>query len=99
MAHPNFNPDDLVALTQTPTPQETPIPTERNCHHCAKPIDPDRLEALPDTTQCIRCARKYPATTIGYMVFGHKTGPELVVLKNPDEETKRLADNAHNRAR
>lgn len=27
------------------------------CESCQQPIDPERLEALPGTTQCIRCAR------------------------------------------
>ena len=28
------------------------------CQSCGKPIDPERLEALPYTTQCIDCKRK-----------------------------------------
>ena len=28
------------------------------CQTCARPIDPERLEALPYTTQCIDCKRK-----------------------------------------
>ena len=28
------------------------------CQTCGKPIDPERLEALPYTTQCIDCKRK-----------------------------------------
>jgi RNA polymerase-binding transcription factor DksA len=28
------------------------------CTSCQKPIDPGRLEALPGTELCIRCARK-----------------------------------------
>jgi RNA polymerase-binding transcription factor DksA len=27
------------------------------CEMCGLPIDPERLEALPGATQCIRCAR------------------------------------------
>ena len=27
------------------------------CEHCGKPIHPDRLAILPDTTICIRCAQ------------------------------------------
>jgi RNA polymerase-binding transcription factor DksA len=27
------------------------------CEHCHKPIDPARLEALPDTTLCIECKK------------------------------------------
>jgi DnaK suppressor protein len=28
------------------------------CERCGKPIDPARLEILPDTTRCIACAGK-----------------------------------------
>ena len=28
------------------------------CESCGQPIDPERLDVLPDTTLCIRCARK-----------------------------------------
>jgi RNA polymerase-binding transcription factor DksA len=28
------------------------------CESCEQPIDPERLEALPDTTLCINCARE-----------------------------------------
>jgi RNA polymerase-binding protein DksA len=28
------------------------------CRSCGQPIDPERLEALPYTTQCIDCKRK-----------------------------------------
>ena len=27
------------------------------CEHCGEPIDPERLEILPLTTVCIKCAR------------------------------------------
>ena len=30
------------------------------CSVCDRAIAPARLEALPDTTMCIECARKYP---------------------------------------
>ncbi|RME85577.1 MAG: TraR/DksA family transcriptional regulator [Caldilineae bacterium] len=29
------------------------------CETCGKPIDPERLEAVPTATQCIDCARKH----------------------------------------
>ena len=28
------------------------------CQTCDQPIDPERLDALPHTTQCIECKRK-----------------------------------------
>lgn len=32
----------------------------RLCSRCGKPIAAARLEALPDTTMCIECAKKFP---------------------------------------
>jgi hypothetical protein len=32
----------------------------RLCTSCHGPIAPARLEALPDTTICVECARKFP---------------------------------------
>jgi len=28
------------------------------CESCGRPIDPERLDVLPDTTLCIKCARE-----------------------------------------
>ncbi|MCA1553796.1 MAG: TraR/DksA C4-type zinc finger protein [Chloroflexi bacterium] len=28
------------------------------CESCGKPIDPERLAILPETTRCVDCARK-----------------------------------------
>ncbi|MFT3786340.1 MAG: TraR/DksA C4-type zinc finger protein [Tepidisphaeraceae bacterium] len=35
--------------------------TKRLCSICGQPIAKARLEALPDTTVCIECAKKHPA--------------------------------------
>jgi RNA polymerase-binding transcription factor DksA len=29
-----------------------------SCESCGQPVDPERLEALPGTTLCIKCARQ-----------------------------------------
>ena len=34
-------------------------PAEKLCNLCGKPIAAARLEALPDTTICLDCARKH----------------------------------------
>ncbi len=31
-----------------------------SCSSCGEPIDPERLEALPETRVCIACARAKP---------------------------------------
>lgn len=33
-----------------------------NCVCCKQPIPEERLEALPDTTTCVRCSRVVPYT-------------------------------------
>lgn len=30
------------------------------CQFCGRGIDPERLEAIPETVRCIECARKFP---------------------------------------
>lgn len=32
----------------------------RNCFYCGVTIPPGRLEVLPDTYKCVRCASNYP---------------------------------------
>ena len=36
--------------------------TTRNCASCGRPISPERLDVIPDTTSCATCARS-PAPT------------------------------------
>jgi hypothetical protein len=36
---------------------EPPEPPPRNCETCGRPIPPERLDALPDATQCLDCKR------------------------------------------
>ena len=31
-----------------------------NCTHCNNEIPEERLEAIPHTTKCIKCAERYP---------------------------------------
>lgn len=34
--------------------------TEKNCVDCGGVIPPERLEAIPETIQCIKCASRKP---------------------------------------
>lgn len=70
---------------------------ERTCTKCAKPIDPERLEALPDTLTCKDCSTTIKAVTL--MDFGHKTAPVLVTIDPKDKEGVRRAQRAYRRAR
>ncbi len=55
------------------------------CSGCNYNIEPARLEALPETTVCIGCARKghNQKSIKGIMCFDHKTGGTLQVV-SPD---------------
>lgn len=34
--------------------------TSRDCFYCGVQIPPGRLEVLPDTYKCVKCASSYP---------------------------------------
>ena len=58
-----------------------------NCFTCSTPIEPARLEILPDTKVCSMCARQgiaQKSKSRGVMVFGHKTAGTIQILS---EET------------
>lgn len=52
------------------------------CKCCDKEIELERLEILPTTTFCARCANKYGNTRPpkGIMIFDHKTGGTLQTM-------------------
>lgn len=68
-----------------------------NCNVCGKPIPPERVEAIPDTLTCVDCStvQKYK----GFLVFGHKTGGETVLINPSDKEALRQAKRFNRRAR
>jgi RNA polymerase-binding transcription factor DksA len=53
-----------------------------NCRTCENEIETERLEVLPYTVQCSKCAHKYNLIQPrkGIMVFTHKTGGELQTM-------------------
>jgi hypothetical protein len=61
----------------------------RNCCKCGCEIPALRLEALPDTTTCVKCSRV--ASYVGFMDWGHKTAPEIVMIPSDDKENLRRA--------
>ncbi len=69
------------------------------CEKCGKNIPQVRLDALPDTTFCVKCAERHGARPHAYMVYGHKTAPEIVVVDQKDKEAMRQAERAHRRSR
>jgi hypothetical protein len=67
------------------------------CVRCNKPIDPERLEVLPDTRRCAGCSDE--AKLIGFMTYAHKTAGFVQFVKPTDKEGLRRAMRAHHRAR
>lgn len=66
------------------------------CSNCEMPIDPERLEAIPETTTCVRCSTV--KKQLGLMEYGHKTAGTIVLLPD-DEEQQRLAFRSYRRSR
>ena len=70
-----------------------------NCENCGKKIPKERMEAMPDAIHCVGCAEKHGAQPHAFMVFGHKTASEIVIVDKKDDEAMRLAERAHKRSR
>lgn len=69
----------------------------RNCCKCGCEIPAMRLEALPNTTTCVGCSRV--ASYVGFMDWGHKTAPEIVMIPSDDRENIRRAQAISERRR
>lgn len=68
-----------------------------NCRVCGHEIGKERLEALPGTTVCV--AHSTSTRPIGFMDFGHKTAPTMVVIRADQKEDLRRATRAFRRSR
>lgn len=53
-----------------------------NCTLCDKPLPPERLEALPNTTKCVSCVVKNGDVPhkVGRMSYAHKTAGEIDIM-------------------
>ena len=72
---------------------------DKLCRACGEIIDPERVECMPDTDLCISCADSTGPVLKAYMVFSHKTAPELMIVDGRNAEHVRLADRANARSR
>ena len=68
-----------------------------NCRKCGTQIPAIRLEALPGTDVCVRCSDE--PKRVGFMVYGHKTAGECVMIDARNSEALRQAIRADRRAR
>jgi len=71
-----------------------------NCVSCFGSVDRDRAEFLREYNRpmiCRSCSTE--KRMVGYMDYGHKTAPQLVMCSANATETKRILDRANRRAR
>ena len=70
------------------------------CTYCNSMIDNDRLEFLQETGRTLVCKDCSVETrAMGWMDYGHKTAPQLVMVPANAKETIRILDRANRRAR
>ena len=70
------------------------------CRYCNSIIHNDRAEFLQEFNRpnvCLNCSTEQRA--VGFMDWGHKTAPQLVVCPSNATETKRILNRANRRAR
>jgi hypothetical protein len=70
------------------------------CSYCRSMIDADRANFLIEYNRpmvCVECSTEQRA--VGYMDWGHKTAPSLVMVPANAKETIRKLDRANRRAR
>ncbi len=70
------------------------------CRYCRSSIPQERYEFLVEYSKpivCINCTTE--SRVVGYMDWGHKTAPQLVLCPANARETKRILDRANRRAR
>jgi uncharacterized protein YaiE (UPF0345 family) len=71
-----------------------------NCRYCHSDIPEGRLEFLIEYNKiitCVSCSNEQRA--VGYMDWGHKTAPSLVMVPANATETIRKLNRANRRAR
>jgi len=70
------------------------------CNYCKSVIDEDRLEFLIEYSRPIVCKDcSVEQRAVGFMDWGHKTAPSLVMVPANATETIRILDRANRRAR
>lgn len=70
------------------------------CIYCCSEIPAGRAEFILEFNRqhvCINCSTEQRA--VGFMDWGHKTAPQLVMVPNNAKETIRILNRANRRAR
>ena len=60
-----------------------------HCLECGVQIPKMRLDAMPDTDYCVRCADKHTEPVVGRMIYNHTTAGEVIIAKGK-ENIRRL---------
>lgn len=71
-----------------------------NCVSCFNTIDTERYDFLIEFRRpliCKNCSTEQRA--VGWMDYGHKTAPQLVLCPANAKETRRILERANRRAR
>lgn len=68
-----------------------------NCHDCGNLIPPARMEAMPNTDYCVKCADKHTEPVVGRMIYNHKTAGEVFIARG--KENIRRLEREYARAR
>lgn len=69
------------------------------CEKCGKEIPKERLEIFPDTKYCVNCVDDTLPQYKCYMVYSHKTAPQISIIDARNKEAERICDRANRRAR
>ena len=59
------------------------------CLVCGNQIPAARLELLPDTEWCVKCADKHTFKSVARIIYSHKADCELFIAKSK-EDARRL---------
>lgn len=71
-----------------------------NCIYCKTDVGVDRYEFLTETGRKIICKEcSVEDRAVGFMDWGHKTAPSLVMVPANAKETRRILERANRRAR
>ena len=71
-----------------------------NCIYCQNDVGFDRYEFLVETGRKIICKGcSVENRAVGWMDYGHKTAPQLVMVPANATQTIRILDRANRRAR
>lgn len=71
-----------------------------NCIYCKTDVGVDRYEFLVETGRKIICKEcSVENRAVGWMDYGHKTAPQLVMVPANATQTIRILDRANRRAR